>query len=74
MVNSDIQSLAAISAGYRREAARLEELRIKVIRESDTINALRSFDLAFKFAIKNSDKRMSVGLSKAQRVLFGNGR
>ena len=71
MANSDIQSLAAISAGYRCGAARLEELRIKDIRESDTIRAVQSFDLAFKFALKHSVERRTVGLTKAQRILFG---
>ncbi len=70
-MNSDIQSLAAISAGYRREAGRLEELRIKDIRESDAIRAMQSLDLAFKFAIKHASERRTKGLTKAQRVLFG---
>ena len=70
-MNPDISSLAAISAGYRREAARLEELRIKDIRESDAVRAMRSFDVAFRFAIAHSADRPSVGLTRAQRVLFG---
>lgn len=70
-MNPDIASLAAISAGYRRAAVRLEELRIKDIRESNTARAIQSFDLAFRFAVAHSADRPTEGLTRAQRVLFG---
>ncbi len=70
-MNSDIESLAAISAGFKRGAVRLEELRINDIKASDTESALRSFDLAFKSALKNPFDRKTVGLTRLQRVLFG---
>lgn len=70
-MNSDIETLAAISAGYRRGSERLEEQRIKDIRESNTAMALESFDLAFKSAMRFPLVRETFGLTKIQRVLFG---
>jgi len=70
-VNSDIETLAAISAGYRRGHDRLEELRIRDIQNSNTESALRSFDLIYKTTRKHPVERKTVGLTKLQRVLFG---
>lgn len=70
-MNSDIEMLIAISKGYKIAAARLEELRIKEIKESSTANALLSFDLAFKSIIKNQMARKTYPLGKAQREFFG---
>ena len=70
-MNSDIETLAAISAGYRRGHDRLEELRIKEIRESDIVTAFSSFDQAFKSALMLATPRETRGLSKLERVLFG---
>lgn len=70
-MNSDIEALAAISAGFKRNAALFEELRIKEIRASDTETAIRAFDLAFKAAMLRPFVRKTYPLSKAQRVLFG---
>lgn len=70
-MNSDIETLAAISAGYRRGNSQLEKLRIKDIRESNTESAIQSFDLAFKSAIKRPLKKKTFGLTRLQRVLFG---
>lgn len=70
-MNSDIETLAAISAGFKRGEARLEEQRIKDIRESNTELALQSFDLMFKSALLHPTEKKTVALSKLQRVLFG---
>ncbi|NOT47341.1 MAG: hypothetical protein HOP17_06275 [Acidobacteria bacterium] len=70
-MNSDIKMLIAIAAGYKTAAPRLEQLRIKEIKDSKTADALRSFDLAFKSIIKNPMDRKTYPLSKAQRVFFG---
>ena len=70
-MNSDIETLAAISAGYRRGHDRLEELRIRDIQNSDTEGALRSFDLIYKTSLQHPVERATVGLTKLQRVLFG---
>lgn len=70
-MNSDIETLAAISAGYKRGEVRIEKQRIKDIRESNTELALESFDLAFKSALRRSTGKQTVALSKLQRVLFG---
>jgi hypothetical protein len=70
-MNSDIEMLSAISAGYRRAADRLESLRIKDIRESDTAAALQSFDLAFRSIMKNPMHRRTYPLTKAQRRFLG---
>lgn len=71
MVNSDIESLKAIAAGFKRAGDRLEKLRIKDIRESNTATALQSFNLAFKTAIKSGMIKETFPLTKAQRRLFG---
>lgn len=70
-MNSDIESLSAIAAGFTRAASRLEKLRIIEIKDSDTGRALQSFDLAFKAALKNPMVRETYPLSKAQRIFFG---
>lgn len=70
-MNSDIETLAAISAGYKRGFGRLESQRIKDIRESNTELALQSFDLAFKSAMLRPLERKTFGLTALQRVLFG---
>lgn len=70
-MNSDIESLSATAAGFKRAAHRLEQLRIKDIRDSNTATALQSFDLAFKFALQNPLVRETHPLSKAQRIFFG---
>lgn len=70
-MNSDIETLAAISAGYRRGHDQLEELRIRDIQNSDTAAAIRSFDLIYKATLKHPMERTTVGLTKLQRVLFG---
>lgn len=71
VVNSDIETLAAISAGYKRGSDRLEKQRIKDIRESNTELALESFNLAFKSAMRLPLIRETYALTKLQRVLFG---
>jgi hypothetical protein len=70
-VNSDIETLAAISAGYKRGEARLEAQRIKDIKDSNTEMALKSFDLAFKSIMLRPLVRNTFALTKLQRVLFG---
>lgn len=70
-MNPNMESLAAISAGYRRGAKRLEELRRKDIRESNIAESISAFDLAFRMALQTAGKRETVPLGKAQRVLFG---
>jgi hypothetical protein len=70
-MNSDLQTLSAISAGYKRAASRLEQLRIKDISESDTAKAIQAFDLAFKSCMRNPVLRPTYPLNKAQRIFFG---
>ncbi len=70
-MNSDTETLAAISAGYRTANVRFEKLRIKDIRESNVLDAIPSFDLAFKSALLLAVPDVTVGLTKLQRVLFG---
>ncbi|MGD9563212.1 MAG: hypothetical protein AB7F88_13495 [Pyrinomonadaceae bacterium] len=70
-MNSDLEMLAAISNGYRAAAPRLEELRIKEIRRSDTANAIRSFELAFRSIIRSPMERKTFPLGKAQRIFLG---
>lgn len=70
-MNSDTEMLASISAGYRRGFARLEELRLKEIRESNIVTALPAFDMAFKSALLLEPQSETVGLTRLQRVLFG---
>ncbi len=70
-MNSDIETLAAISAGYRRASDRFEALRIEEIRASDVMEAMPAFDLAFKSALFLAKPGTTVGLTKLQRVLFG---
>lgn len=70
-MNSDLQMLSMISAGYKRAAERLELLRVKDIRESNTDAALRSFDLAFRSIMQNPIDRETYPLNKAQRLFFG---
>lgn len=70
-VKPHIETLAAISAGYRRGHKRLEQLRIKDIRESNTELALQAFDIAYKSTKERPLARKTFGLTKLQRVLFG---
>lgn len=70
-MNPNMDTLAAIAAGYRRGAERLEELRRKDIRESNIVESMPAFDLAFRMALQRAALRKAIPLSKAQRVLFG---
>lgn len=70
-MSSDAKMLAALSASYKRNAPLLEKLRRSDIRSSNTEKAIRSFDLAFKSALRDPIIRKSYSLSKAQRILLG---
>jgi hypothetical protein len=70
-MKSDTETLAAISAGYRRSRDRFDALRRKEIRESDIVSSLPIFDMAFKSALFLGRPMETVGLTRLQRVLFG---
>jgi hypothetical protein len=70
-MSCDAEMLATLSASYKRNAALLERLRREDIRSSNTENAIRSFDLAFKSILRNPIERKTYVLSKAQRALLG---
>ncbi len=70
-MNSDIETLAAISAGFKRNEALFERLRIEDIRNSDSESALQAFDLAFKAAMQRPFLRKTYPLERALRALFG---
>jgi hypothetical protein len=70
-VNSDIESLRMIAAGFQRGHARLEAIRVQQIRNSHTPSAIRAFDLAFKAAMNRSVERETFPLNKYQRIFFG---
>ena len=70
-MRSDAKMLATLSASYKRNAELLERLRLEDIRSSNTEQAIRAFDLAFKTLLQQSLPRKTYPLSKAQRVLLG---
>jgi hypothetical protein len=70
-VKPNVDTLAAISAGYRRGAEQLRALRRVDIRASNAVDAIPLFDGILEMALKNAKFRMPVPLTKAQRVLFG---
>jgi hypothetical protein len=70
-MSNDAEMLAALSASYRRNATFLERLRREEIRSSNTAQAIRSFDLAFKTMLRDPLVRKTYPLSKAQRALLG---
>lgn len=47
----------------------LERLRRESIRQANTQDAIRQFDLAFKAAIRNTPHRRTSGLVEFQRLL-----
>ena len=49
--------------------ARLENLRRDDIRNANTPDSIRQFDLAFKAAIRNTPHRQTSGLVDFQRLL-----
>ena len=69
-MNSDIETLASWIAGFKRGNDRLEQLRIKEIRESDIVKSISAFDLAFESAKQLGISREARMLSKCERVLL----
>lgn len=69
-MNSDIETLASWIAGFKRGHDRLEQLRIKEIRESDIVKSISAFDLAFESAKELGLPRKPRALTKCERVLL----
>ena len=70
-MSSDAEMLAILAASYKRNAPLLERLRRNDIRSSNTEQAIRSFDLAFKAVLRNPIIRKTYPLTKAQSALLG---
>lgn len=70
VVNSDIEPLGSWIAGFKRGHDRLEELRMKEIRESDIVTSISAFELAFESAKKLGLPREARSLSKVERILL----
>lgn len=69
-MNSDIESLAAISRGFRNAKERLHALRVKEIRESDIRLQLSGFNGLLEHALRNKIDRKPVRLGRAMRVFL----
>lgn len=69
-MNSDIETLRSWIEGFRRGHDRLEELRIKEIRESNIVTSISAFDLAFESAKQLGLPREARALTKCERILL----
>ena len=71
MNEEDLPDLIRWKRGFERGAAKLEEIRRKEIRASDTIAAIPRFDGLFEMAIRDPFPKKTYPLSKAMRVFLG---
>lgn len=70
-MKSDVSDIVAIMRGFRDGQDRLEQLRMKEIRESSIVRSLPLFTGVFRMAIKDQLPRRPVALSKTLRMYLG---
>jgi len=69
MKSSSTDKLREWVRNWEVVGARLEHLRRHDIRNANTSDSIRQFDLAFKAAIRNTPHRQTSGLVEFQRLL-----
>ncbi|MGE3466932.1 MAG: hypothetical protein AB7J13_08365 [Pyrinomonadaceae bacterium] len=71
MKEEDLPDMVRWKRGFERGAAKLEEIRRKEIRASNTVKAIPRFDGLFEMAIRNPFPKKTYPLSKATRIYLG---
>ena len=70
-MDSNIESLARISAGFRNGSERLGVVRRQDIRQSDLKTAIPMFELSFRVALREAATRRPIPLTRPLRVIYG---